>query len=113
MFDPLTWFRAQAMPRPFDATPLTGWRGVVWSRGLRGNGFSAVWWAITAAIGIGVVGLSVASGDWALAAALALLWIPLVSFSIARLIRAVREDNEIGFERSCCRPAASGYANRL
>jgi hypothetical protein len=89
---PLNWFRDQARPRPFDATPQTGWRGVVWGRGLRGDGFPAISWASTAAIGIAVVGLLAVSKEWAFAAVMALIWIPLVLLSIARLIRAVRED---------------------
>jgi hypothetical protein len=91
----LNWFREQARPRPFDGTPRTGWRGVVWGRGLRGDGWPAISWASVAAIGITAVALFIASRHWLLAGVMALMWIPLVAFSIARLIRAIREDDFI------------------
>jgi hypothetical protein len=89
----LNWFREQGRPRPFDGTPRTGWRSVVWGRGLRGDDRPAIAWAIVAAIGITVVPLVIVSRHWLLAGVMALMWIPLVAFSVARLIRAIREDN--------------------
>jgi hypothetical protein len=73
----LNWFREQGRPRPFDAIPKAGWRGIVWGRGLRGDGFPAVSWAIVAVIGITVVPLVIVSRHWLLAGVMALIWIPL------------------------------------
>jgi hypothetical protein len=87
----LTWFREQATPRPFDASPRTGWRGVLLGRGLRGDGFPAASWTITALIGLATIVVLIAGGDWLFAGLVALIWVPLGAYAIAQAIRHVRE----------------------